>query len=478
MTAQNTLKWTVTLLVAAAWTVASAPPSATQTTDPNAPPPTGGTPGELRAGSERAFDASITVPELLEKARQAFGLNKFKLAIEFYQEILIRDRANVQAMLELANVYERSGKLEYARGLLVRSAKLLPDNSDVADRLAAVEHMLAIVLSAEVDSLLSAQQYELAVPKLSVHLSIEPNNPDLLYKKALCYSHLGRPDAAISSINKAIQIDPKKKYYELRSSLLEDLKTEESKEKVAEAKRLIQSGDPNERGQALEVLGEILRTNPDHPWARAEFVRLKSEGDAAADTLGGSSARELAEGVSSAVVRVGREAIDIVRRHLTAVLLLIAVLLVFRSPLTKRITKWLTPRSFLSGKFPRFKLTEILIMLNSESHTGVLQVKGEGCRGKVYIENGEPCHCAVGKLQGVNALHHLLSNTREGQFEFADGSLPLNRTIDTPLTIVLVDHSGGGPIRAARKRAAAQAQATAKKPKSRMKELLESKKPD
>jgi tetratricopeptide (TPR) repeat protein len=473
MTAQNTLKWTVTLLVAAAWTVASTPPLAAQTTNPGAPAPTGGASGESRVGSERAFDASITVPELLEKARQAFGLNNFELAIEFYQEILIRERGNVQAMLELANVYERSGTLEYARGLLVRSAKILPDNADITDRLAAVEHMLGIVLSAEVDSLLSAKQYELAVPKLSVHLSIEPNNPDLLYKKALCYSHLGRPDAAISSINKAIQIDPKEKYYELRASLLEDLKNEESKEKVAEAKRLIQSEDPDDRSQALEVLGEILRINPDHPWARAEFVRLSGEGAAAADTVGGSSTRDLAEGVSATVLNAGRVAFDIVRRHLTAILLLFAALLVFRSPLTKRITKLLTPRSFLSGKFPRFKLTEILIMLNSESHTGVLQVKGEGCRGKIYLENGEPCHCAVGKLQGVNALHHLLNNTREGQFEFADGSLPLNRTIDTPLTIVLVDHSSGGPVRAARKRAAAKA--SAKKPKSRMKELLESK---
>ena len=103
----------------------------------------------------------------------------------------------------------------------------------------------------------------------------------------------------------------------------------------------------------------------------------------------------------------------------------------------------------------------------------MLQVKGDGCRGKIYIENGEPCHCAVGKLQGVKALHHLLSNTTTGQFELADGSIPLNRTIDTPLSIVLVDHTSGGPGRAARKRAASDA--AAKKPKSRMKELLESK---
>ncbi|MGD8413316.1 MAG: tetratricopeptide repeat protein, partial [Candidatus Latescibacterota bacterium] len=434
------------------------------------------TPETARAGrseSERNFDSSITVPELFEKARGAFGLNKFDLAVDFYQEILIRDRANVQAMLELANVYERSGKLEYARGLLVRSAKIVPDNQDIADRLAAVEHMLSIVLSAEVDSLLDAKQYELAIPKLSVHLSIEPGNPELLYKKALCYSHLGRPDAALSAINEAIQIDQKQKYYELRDNLLDDLKHLETEEKVAEAKKLIQSGDPGDRDRAIGILGEILSINPDHAWARAEFVRLSEDGAAPADTLAESGVRDLARDAFAVAVRASGFVVEIIRRHLTAILLLVVALLVFRSPLTRRITRMLTPRPFLSGKFPRFSLTEILIMLNSESHTGVLQVKGDGCRGKIYIENGEPCHCSVGKLHGVKALHHLLSNTNSGRFEFVDGSLPLNRTIDTPLTIVLVDQSYGGPGRAAKKRAAAEA--TAKKPKSRMKELLESK---
>jgi tetratricopeptide (TPR) repeat protein len=473
MTAQNAPRWTVAIRVAVIWTLAFALPSSAQTPPPAGSAPDEATARELGLSSESNFDASITIPELFEKAREAFGLNKFELAKEFYQEILIRDRANVQAMLELANVYERNGKLEYARGLLVRSAKILPDDEAVAERLASVEHMLTIVLSAEVDSLLAAQEYELAIPKLSVHLSIEPDNPELLYKKALCYSQLGRPDAALSSINRAIQIDPKEKYYQLRATLLEDLKETETEVKVTEAKSLVQSGNPQDRQRALETLAEILRISPNHAWARAEFVRLSGEADAVADSAGGAQDRNVAESFFSAILRAGSVASDLLRRHLSAILIFVAVLFVFRSPLTKVITRWLTPKAFLAGQFPKFTLTEILVMLNSESHTGVLHIKGDTCRGKIYIEHGEPCHCVVGKLLGPNALHHLLSNTRKGSFEFSDGSIPLNRTIDTPLSVVLVDHKSGGPGRAASKRAASGA--ASKKPKSRMKELLESK---
>ena len=470
MMPRNARRWITTLLVAAGWTLASGVPSTAQQTDPAL----SGAPTEsVKPDSDRAFDSSITVPELFEKARQAFGMNKIDLAEEFYREILIRDRSNVQAMMELSNVYERSGRLEYARGLLVRSEKLLPGNEDITDRLAAVEHMLAIVLSAEVDSLLANQHYELALPKLSVHLSIEPDSPELLYKRALCYSHLGRPDAALSSVDRALQINPIEKYYKLRSSLLKDLKTMESKEKVAQVKSLLQSGEEADTQRAREVLGEILQNDPDHTWARAEFVRLSAAGKTIADTTGSRSAQDIAISAMSAVTAVALGAGRLAARHLSAILLLAAVIILFRSPLTRLITRWLAPRSFLSGRFPNFTLTEILITLNSESHTGILQVKGEGCRGKIYIENGEPCHCVVGKLQGVNALHHLISNTRDGSFEFADGSIPLSRTIDTPLSVVLVDQESGGPGRAAQRRK--RVEARTKKTKSKMKELLESK---
>jgi tetratricopeptide (TPR) repeat protein len=474
MTVRSSLKWTVTLLLTAAWAVATGLPSGAQ--PPGSEPiATGTLPFADSTQSEHLFDQSITVPELFEKAREAFGMDKFDLAEAFYREILIRQRSNVQAMLELSNVYERSGRLEYARGLLARSAKLEPGNEAIASRLSSVENILSAVLSEEVDSLIASKQYELALPKLSIHLGIEPDNPELYYKRALCYRHLGRPDAALSSVDKALRLDQQDRYYKLRAEILENLKTTEAREMIAEAKKLIQSNDPHDRSRALEILGEILQSDPDNAWARSEFLRLSEAGDgsAHADTsrAGDGGVRSTMDSVASFLSTAARTIAGLVARHLGAILLLVAVVIVFRSPLTRIITNALAPRPLLSGQFPRFSLTEILVMLNSESHTGVLHVKGESRRGKIYIESGEPCHCVVGKLEGTGALHHLLSTTRAGHFEFAEGSIPMNRTIDTPLTVVLLEQAAGGPGRSKHGSKGARQ----KKSKSRMKELLENK---
>jgi tetratricopeptide (TPR) repeat protein len=479
MSAQNALKLTIALVLVAACVLSTVPRPDARSPEPAASA-TAAAPGEDPVGheepddSERAFDSSITVPELFDKAREAFGLQAYNLAETFYQEILIRERSNVQAMLELANVYERSGKLEYARGLLARSAKLAPSNHVIAKKLASVERILVAVLSEEVDSLIAASQYELAIPKLSVHVSIEPDNSELFYKRALCYSRLGQPEAALANIDKALQIDPREEYYRLRSAILDDLKVIESTEMVAEAKKLIQSDDPEDQRRALDVLGQILQADPEHAWARSEFRRLRNlEDGVEADRPGEDSLPADANGITAILTAVGTAAGELGRRHLGAVLVLLATLVIFQSRLTRLIIRMLAPRPFLSGRFPRFTLTEVLVMLNSESHTGVLHVKGDSCRGKIYFENGEPCHCSVGKTQGVGALHHLMSNTATGHFEFSEGSIPLRRTIDTPLTVVLLEDSAGrSSLTGGRKKPASR---KSKKAKSRMKEMLEKK---
>lgn len=426
-------------------------------------------------GADSLFDASITVPELFEKAREAFGLERLDLAEKFYQEILIRERSNVQAMLELANAYERSGRLEYARGLLVRAAKLQPDSPAILARLRSVEHMLSVVLSVEVDSLIAQRQYELAVPKLSVHLSIDPRNPELLYKRALCYVNLGKPDAALSNIDQALSITQQEKYYQLRSTILEYLRDEETEGLIEQAKQLLRSDAPEDREKGLEVLAEILRLEPENAWARTELVRLGHHSGPAldehveereADTM---ALLDSAKAVLSAAGRL-------LDRHLAAVLALLAVVIIFRSPLTRGLVGIVSSRALLSGSLSRFDLHEVLLMLNAESHSGVLRIHGDGCRGKIYLDGGEPCHCAVGKLTGTEALAYLLAHTSKGHFEFKEVSLPLNRTIDTPLSILMVEQSKvrlGAP--ADTKASPAPTPAKRKKPKSRMKELLESK---
>jgi tetratricopeptide (TPR) repeat protein len=472
MRAQNTFRWIATLFFAAACIAVAGPRLRAQTTESASTGTGAAAPQEQPQPEEKPFDESITVPELFEKARQAFGMDDFGLAEKFYQEILIRERSNVQAMLELSNVYERSGKYEYARGLLARSAKLAPGNEAIAKRLDAVERMLTVILADEIDSMIESGQFESAIPTLSVLLSIEPRKAEIYYRRALCYARLDKPEGALSSIDKALQIDQREKYYKLRTSILEDLKEQETSEMVAEAKKLIGAGTPEDLRRAQDVLGEILQSNPENAWAKAEFVRLRNLADGetgeSQDESGGGGLPDLGQ-ISGFFVNAGRAVANLVQRHLTAMLLLIAVVLVFRSPLTRRVVQMFAPRAYMTGSFSKFTLTEIMVMLNSESHTGILYIKGESCRGKIYFENGEPCHCAVGKIDGVTALDRLFNNTKSGQFEFADGSIPLKRSIDTPLSVILVERSTGGPGRSRRKRD------DKKKSKSKMKELLESK---
>ena len=337
--------------------------------------------------SDQPFDASITVPELFEKAREAFGLDKLDLAEKFYQEILIRERSNLQAMLELSNVYERSGNLEYARGLLARSAKLAPGDRSIALRLESVERMLSAVLAEEVDSLMTSAQYELAIPKLSLHISFEPENPENYYKRAVCYSRLDKPTAALTSINSALKLNQAEQYLRLRTTILEDMKSSEAKELVAQARKLIQGGNPGNHRKALEILGEVLETVPDHTWAKTEFVRLsnlleESEGGTAGENDEEAGAWQSVRSALAFAARFGKAATGLAITHLSALLLLITVLVIFRSPFTQLIAKAFKPRYLLSGTFPRFTLSEILIMLNAESHSGIIRIKGESCRGK------------------------------------------------------------------------------------------------
>ncbi len=447
-----------------------------------APRTAGGQDEPPTKGNEPAFDRSITIPELFDKAREAFGLNKIDLAEKFYQEILIRETANVRAMLELSNVYERSGKLEYARGLLLRSAKIEPENPAIQSRLASVERMLQIVLAEEVDSLVTGRHYELAIPKISLQISLRPDDPELLYQKAVCYMNLGRPDAALSDLEKAIRLEQKDRYYKLRSAIINSLKQKESQELVEQAKKLTGSQSLEDREKVLAVLTELLQLDPENEWAKSEFLRLSGSEHKPQDEGAGVEAGGRDNGAAAPVVRAIRTALSFLGRNAAVLLVILIVLVLFKSPLVSALSKRFLPHPALSGRFPKFSLSEILLMLNAEHHTGVLSVKGEACRGNIYVNNGEPCHSTVGKLEGTDALVHLLNHTASGFFDFSEGSVPPNRTIDMPLSIILVEHNkkpaegSGSDKRGDDGRHTGSTGDTAcKKPKSRMKELLDSK---
>ena len=420
--------------------------------------------------SDSPFDGSITTVELLAKARDAFGLEDLALADVFYQEILRREPAHVQAMLELANLYEREGRLEYARGLLMRAAQHDKDNPRIAARRDAVDRTLTLVLGEEVDELTERGDYEQALPKLSLLVTISPRNAEFLYHRAQCQVELGRSEAARDDLERAIGIDPQPRYYELRSRIVESLRDAESVDLKARARELAAMDTPAAQAEAVELLGEIMVAEPDDVWARDLYVRLTGSGTVPDDTSNAVTFfdRTVADSKDGAE-RAVRAVVGFVDRHVSAICIFLIALLIFRSPLTRAIAGLLTRPSTLSGRLSTFSLTEIMLMLNAESHTGILRVKSGTRRGSVYFENGEPCHCTVGKREGEKALSALLRDPKKGSFSFSDGIMPVKRSIDSPLTLILFENDQSPAM------PAASTGKGATEAKSRMKALLEKK---
>lgn len=431
--------------------------------------------------AERSFDATITTAELFEKAREATGLDRHRLAEEFYQEILIREPANVRAMLELADSYERIGKLEYARGLLDRAAALEPENRDIETKLESVESVLVMVVGPEVDSLMQSGRYELAIPKLSLLISIRPGSADLRYKKAVCYYEMGRLDAALANLDDASRIDPDEKFYELRHSILESIEASETRQLAGEATPPARSRAPVERGRSIQVSGGLIQIFPENEWNRG--LNEDSSAVYRAQTGTHDNTPKNAAG-SSVMTRLTRRGAALLERHLGSILVALALLLLFRSPLVPLIAKAFSRRPALSGRFDTFGLAEILLMLNAENHTGVLTVHGRR-RGRIYVEKGEPRHASVGNLEGMEAMTYLFSHSANGGFAYESDTKSLTRTIDTPLSVLLMDLtnrrrplSEEDPARdrfTGEEKACCAAGAPAKKTRSRMKELLDAK---
>ncbi|MBI4719954.1 MAG: hypothetical protein HY770_01715 [Chitinivibrionia bacterium] len=161
-------------------------------------------------------------PELhLNNAREAAGKGQWPVAEFGYQNVLVGEPSHIEAIVELAGVYEAMGRYDYARGLLQRALALDDRNETLIERNIAVTRKLARSLHAEIDSLVAVGACDLAIPKLSLLLTLEPENPSLHYQKALCHYHAGRFDSALPSIETALGLCREMPYYDLRRMILE-----------------------------------------------------------------------------------------------------------------------------------------------------------------------------------------------------------------------------------------------------------------
>lgn len=447
-------------------------------------------------GNDSLFDTSTTPAELLAHARDAFGLGDLDLASRYYQELLVREPTNVQVILELSNVYEQDGRLEYARGLLTRASVISPENPHVSDRLRNVNRLLSRVLDREIDELWQAGRLEEALPRMSLLLSIEPDNTALMARRARCLLDLGQIRAAGEAIERTIALDPDSSYRALSDRIARMEHAENVKRLTARARALVDSvrahalidsiRSSGQQSAAAVALAKLLHADPENEWAQNAARELPSSesplppdtsafGAAghAAGNMAGAAASRLLSGLriaGSALIRaltIGYVTAQRFPSVLPSAFIVLALVLILRSPLVRGWGRTVAEQPLLSGQLNTFSLPEVIHLLRSENHTGVLGVRVGRQLGKIYVDDGEVVHCVADKSTGRDALLALLSAPASGTFSFRASDIPDDRTIDASIDLILIEHAraslpprGGGPRRK-------------QKQKSRVKELLE-----
>jgi Tetratricopeptide repeat/Domain of unknown function (DUF4388) len=408
---------------------------------------------------EALFDSTTTQEELLEMARSASTMSRFRLAEIYYQEALIRKPTDTAVMWELAALYRRTGRLEYARGLLTRAGRLEPDRNDIAEARRVVERDLFTQVSAQVDTLITAGKYDQALPRIGVLLSIDGENADVLAEKARCLEATGQSDAALTSIKLALARDPRDEFYRLRDEIALNLEKRHVDELEASAHRLLDSGNWV-RGEATEVLQAILAQDPSNEWAREQFRALSGgtqphlPSDPPAPQQVVDAVRDVAPSFAAAL-----------QKHLPAILIFFGVLVVFRSPLTRMLATRFQRSSMLAGDLARVDVADALRIAHVSGLSGVLILRTPDGKASVFMEDGQPVHCTGFGFEGMEALTYILHNVHTGRFVHRKRLGSVEHTIDQPLDLIL---AGGvaapGAVTSPRK-----------KKKSRMSELLETK---
>lgn len=417
---------------------------------------------------EGLFDSTTTRAELLEMGRAAMELRHFPLAEVYFQEALIRHPDDVDAMCELAALYKRTNRLEYARGLLLRAGALSPMRQGIAGMREAVDQALFSQLSLSVDSLMTANRPEEALPRIATLLSINPNSTRALVAKARCLSAIGQTDAALSSIDLAIARDPDERLHKIRAEIATRIEKDRIGDMEASAKRLIESGDWV-MAEATDVLQAILAQDPSNEWAREQFKRL-AETQAAESRLDPVPAPPTTA-ISRALHSVMPEITEFLDRYLAALLTFLIAWALFRSPLPRALARRLHEPSTLAGDLSHIDIAAVLRTANDMRMTGVLTVKSDNGKARVFLDHGDPVHCEAFGKKGLDALIELIREVEQGTFDLVPGRKKrVKRTIEESFQVILTQANP--------EVASALGVAAARKPrKSKMSELLETNSP-
>ncbi len=380
----------------------------------------------------------IEAERLFVEAQKSLARGDNVKAESYLMKSLKSDDSFTSAIWQLSQIYEKRGRLEYARELLLRGLQQEPDATWARDKLARMEKALTGKLLTEAERLMGRGQYEQAIPKLSLYLGIKPYDPVPLVQMARCHLAMDNLDSAKEYLIQATERDPSNTEV---MSLLDEVERRSDKAAVEAALRraraVLASYTPETKGQAEKALSNVLALDPENTWAREKLreIALLEEEQQKIPPAKEAVAKGVARGVEAikTLEEPTSRVISVLRSNvLIVILVMIAVLLGLNLRRRKK------SRSYpLQGSLSLIPILDVVSLLNSNLKSGRLMLVSQSGRSEVFFEKGEIIHARIKSWDGKTAFHKIMT-LRSGRYVFNNHLPSVRHTITEPLSLLLL----------------------------------------
>lgn len=383
--------------------------------------------------------ARLQAEKMFVEAQKSLSRGDTESAESLLMKALQKDSAFSSAIWQLAQIYESRGQLAHARELILRGLTLEPEATWAREKLAQLERALTGKLLLEAESLMRDEQYDLAIPKLSLYLGIKPYDPIPLIRLGRCHLALGNLETAKEYLIQAFERDPTNSQVTALLAEIEDRIERGTVEAlVAQAREILADYNPDRETEARAALQAVLSKKPDHRWAREKMHEIEllsaeqdrpEEPDNEKQSPAPAASIEKVKTIPGPISRALRIIID----RLFVILLAAAVVL-----LAFNIKRRFEHRTYpLQGSLSLVPILDVVSLLNVNLKTGRLIITCDKSRGELFFDKGEIVHARWKRYDGRKAFHAILDQT-SGRYMFSNRLPNIRCTISEPLSLLLL----------------------------------------
>lgn len=369
----------------------------------------------------------LKAEKLFVEAQKALSHGNSERAESLLKKALGEDPTFTSSIWQLAQIYEKKGKLEHARELLIRGLQQEPQATWAKDKLTQLEAELTRKLLGEAKNHMQSGKYSLAIPKLSLYLGIKPYDPVPLIMIGRCHLALGSLDSAKEYFEQAIGRDPSNiDAQRLLGEVETRLAGSRVDQLIQKAAAILDAYTPARKGEAIEALLAVLAADPQNDWARKKITEIDtSEPDPAAASM--QDGNEQGEGWLPPFSK-GNFFMYAFAACLAALVLCIVLLARGKS---KRVEYQ------LSGNLSMVPILDVVALVHSNLRTGKLVITASKGKGEIFFQKGEIIHARWKGVDGKKAFNRIMDQ-RAGRYFFSNRASNRKQTIDEPLSVLLL----------------------------------------